>query len=58
MNSPTTAHLKVSDIYLKTLADTLQKSLTDFEPVDGVLRKIGDPDLRKVFFDLEPPVKP
>ncbi len=58
VNSPTTAHLKVSDIYLKTLADTLQKSLTDFEPVDGVLRKIGDPDLRKVFFDLEPPVKP
>ena len=53
-NSPTAAHLKVSETYLKTLSGDLQKTLSAVEPVDGVLRKIDDPELRKLFFDLEP----
>lgn len=53
--NPTTAHLKVSDTYLMTLLDEQRKTLTTVEPVDGVLRKINDWDLRKLFFDLEPP---
>ncbi|MHC8303416.1 dermonecrotic toxin domain-containing protein [Pseudomonas sp. PB3P13] len=52
--SPTTAHLKVSDNYLKTLLEDQRKALTAVEPVDGVLRKINDWDLRKLFLDLEP----
>ncbi|EJM20834.1 hypothetical protein PMI21_00765 [Pseudomonas sp. GM18] len=53
-SAPTTAHLKVSDDYLKTLSPDLQQVLNTFEPIDGVFRKIEDPVLRKLFLDLEP----
>jgi hypothetical protein len=53
-DTPTTAHLKISESYLKTLTDEQRKILVTAEPIDGVLRKIEDPDLRKLFFDLEP----
>lgn len=54
VGNPTAAHLKPSDLYLKTLSAEQLKALTTFEPVDGVLRKISDADVRKWFFDLEP----
>lgn len=54
LDAPTTAHLKVSETYLKTLTEEQKKVLTTVEPIDGVLRKIDDPDLQKLFFDLEP----
>jgi hypothetical protein len=54
LEQPTTAHLKVSEAYLKTLTTEQQQTLTTFEPIDGFLRKIDNPDLRKLFFDLEP----
>jgi hypothetical protein len=53
-DNPSTAHLKVSDDYLKTLTPDQQVALSTFEPIDGVLRKIDDPVLRKLFLDLEP----
>ncbi|MET0777033.1 MAG: DUF6543 domain-containing protein [Pseudomonas mandelii] len=53
-NTPTAAHLKVSDDYLKTLPLEQQQALTTFEPIDGVFRKLEDPALRKLFLDLEP----
>jgi hypothetical protein len=56
-NTPTAAHLKVSDDYLKTLTPELQQVLNTFEPIDGVFRKIEDPELRKLFLDLEPQTK-
>ncbi|VVO27719.1 dermonecrotic toxin domain-containing protein [Pseudomonas fluorescens] len=51
---PTAAHLKISETYLKTLTEEQQKTFATVEPIDGVLRKIDDPALRKLFFDLEP----
>ena len=57
VGNPTTAHLKIADTYLQSLSAEQQKSLTTFEPVDGVLRKINDADVRKWFFDLEPPMQ-
>ncbi|MVV47469.1 hypothetical protein EJA72_04250 [Pseudomonas sp. PB120] len=53
-SAPTAAHLKVADDYLKTLALEQQRVLNIVEPIDGVLRKIDDPALRKLFLDLEP----
>lgn len=52
-DTPTPAHLKVSEDYLKTLLPEQQQALNSFEPIDGVLRKIIDPDVRKLFLDLE-----
>ncbi|VVO79616.1 hypothetical protein PS862_01759 [Pseudomonas fluorescens] len=54
---PTAAHLKISETYLKTLTEEQQKTFATVEPIDGVLRKIDDPALRKLFFDLEPEVE-
>jgi hypothetical protein len=54
MDAPTTAHLKISETYLKTLTEEQRNTLLTVEPIDGVFRKIDDPDLRKLFFDLEP----
>lgn len=54
VNAPTTAHLKISETYLKTLTEEQRNTLLTVEPIDGVFRKIDDPDLRKLFFDLEP----
>lgn len=53
-DEPTAAHLKVAEDYLATLTATQKQALTAFEPIDGVLRKISDPALRKLFLDLEP----
>lgn len=53
-NHPTAAHLKVSDTFLKTLTAEHQAALVTFEPIDGALRKLDDPELRKLFLDLEP----
>lgn len=53
--APTAAHLKISETYLKTLSQDLQKVLGTFEPIDGVFRKISEPALRKLFLDLEAP---
>lgn len=53
-STPTAAHLKVSDDYLKTLPLEQQQALTTFEPIDGVFRKLQDPALRKLFLELEP----
>lgn len=53
-STPTAAHLKVSDDYLKTLPLEQQQALTTFEPIDGVFRKLEDPALRKLFLGLEP----
>jgi hypothetical protein len=53
-STPTAAHLKVSEDYLKTLTPELQKDLSTLEPIDGVFRKIEEPLLRKLFLDLEP----
>lgn len=53
-DKPSTAHLKVSDAYLKTLTPELQQALSTLEPIDGVFRKLDDPGLRKLFLDLEP----
>lgn len=55
--TPTAAHLKVSETYLKTLSQDLQKVLGTFEPIDGVFRKINEPALRKLFLDLETTVQ-
>jgi hypothetical protein len=52
--NPTAAHLKVSDDFLKTLAPEQQYVLSNVDPIDGVLRKLLDPDLRQLFLDLEP----
>jgi hypothetical protein len=52
--NPTTAHLKVSETYLQTLSDEQRKALGTVEPVDGVLRKINDWEVRKLFFDRDP----
>lgn len=52
--NPTAAHLKVSDDFLKTLAPEQQHVLSNVDPIDGVLRKLLDPDLRQLFLDLEP----
>jgi hypothetical protein len=57
-DQPTTAHLKVADSYLATLTPDQQKTLNAFEPINGVLRKLSDPDLRKLFLDLPIPEKP
>lgn len=57
-DKPATAHLKIADSYLKTLTPERQQELTTFEPIDGVLRKIEDPALRKLFLDLEPQANP
>lgn len=57
VDAPTTAHLKISETYLKTLTEEQRKILTTVEPIDGVFRKIDEPDLRKLFFDLEPKVE-
>jgi hypothetical protein len=46
--------LKVSDDFLKTLAPEQQHVLSNVDPIDGVLRKLLDPDLRQLFLDLEP----
>ena len=54
VDAPTTAHLKISETYLKTLTEEQRNTLLTVEPIDGVFRKIDDPDLRKLFFDLEP----
>ncbi|MNY31110.1 hypothetical protein D3C86_1652590 [compost metagenome] len=54
---PAAAHLKISETYLKTLTEEQQKTFATVEPIDGVLRKIDDPVLRKLFFDLEPVVE-
>jgi hypothetical protein len=51
-DQPTTAHLKVADGYLETLTVDQQKSLNAFDRVNGVLRKLTDPALRKLFLDL------
>ncbi|MCK8658089.1 dermonecrotic toxin domain-containing protein [Pseudomonas umsongensis] len=51
---PTAAHLKVADEYLKTLSAEQQTALNTIEPIDGVLRKLVDPELRKLFWPLEP----
>ncbi|MGE8190665.1 dermonecrotic toxin domain-containing protein [Pseudomonas sp. NPDC086278] len=55
-DNPTTAHFKVSEDYLDTLKPELRETLTSVEPIDGFLRKITDPALRKLFLDLEPSV--
>ncbi|MHC8405016.1 dermonecrotic toxin domain-containing protein [Pseudomonas sp. TMB3-21] len=57
VGNPTAAHLKIADTYLQSLTAEQQKTLTTFEPVDGVLRKINDADVRQWFFDLEPPAR-
>jgi hypothetical protein len=57
-DQPTTAHLKVADSYLATLTPDQQKTLNAFEPINGVLRKLSDPDLRKLFLDLPMSKKP
>ncbi|WP_166221961.1 dermonecrotic toxin domain-containing protein [Pseudomonas atagonensis] len=54
VDQPATAHLKIADAYLKDLTPALRSSLTSFAPIDGVLRKINAPELRQLFFDLEP----
>ena len=56
-DQPTAAHLKIADDYLKTLSPDQQTALSAFEPIDGVLRKLVDPDLRKLFWDMEPKAK-
>ncbi|MNI30734.1 hypothetical protein D3C73_845900 [compost metagenome] len=56
-DQPTAAHLKISDDYLKSLSPEQQAALNSFEPIDGVLRKLVDPDLRKLFWDMEPKAK-
>jgi hypothetical protein len=56
-DQPTAAHLKIADDYLKTLSPDQQTALNTFEPIDGVLRKLVDPDLRKLFWDMEPKAK-
>lgn len=53
-SAPTTAHLKVAEPYLKTLAPDQQQALNSVEPIDGVLRRLETPALRKLFVDLEP----
>lgn len=58
VDTPTTAHLKVADKYLETLPPEQRRLLTTVEPIDGVLRKIVDPSLRKLFLDLEPQATP
>ncbi len=55
---PTTVHLKVADGYLETLTADQQKTLNAFEPVNGVLRKLTDANLRKLFLDLPAQEKP
>ncbi|MBU6958308.1 hypothetical protein KRR23_11220 [Pseudomonas sp. CVAP len=57
-DTPATAHLKVTDTYLETLTPEQRRLLTTVEPIDGVLRKIVDPSLRKLFLDLEPQATP
>lgn len=57
-DQPTTAHLKVADSYLETLTADQQKTLNAFEPINGVLRKLSDPALRRLFLDLPMPEKP
>lgn len=52
--TPSAAHLKVSETYLKTLTKEQQKTLTTVEPIDGFLRRLDNPEVRKLFFALEP----
>jgi len=53
-DNPTAAHLKISDDYLQALKPELKEVLPTLKPIDYVLRKIVEPDLRKLFLDLEP----
>ena len=53
-DKPKAVHLKISDDYLKTLTPELQALLNTVEPIDGVLRRIVNPELLKLFLDLEP----
>lgn len=57
-DQPTTAHLKVADAYLDSLTADQHKALSAFEPVNGVLRKLSDAALRKLFLDLPAPEQP
>lgn len=52
--SPTAAHLKVSEKYLETLTPELRQELTTLLPLDYVLRRISDPLTQAIFLSLEP----
>jgi hypothetical protein len=52
--SPTAAHLKISEKYLETLTPELRQELTTLLPLDYVLRRISDPSTQTIFLSLEP----